>query len=79
VSSNFLSVIRMLYNLMVQLSKDLVIRKFSSPIVHFSDGLLVRKLHDLQLFQICLLWVKAYIGDKNNILERISNLDTKQL
>jgi len=69
----------MLYNLMVQWSKDLVIRKFSSPIVHFSDGLLVRKLHDLQFFQIFLLWIKAYIGDKNNILERISNLDTKQL
>jgi hypothetical protein len=57
VSSNFLSATRMLYNLMFQLSKDLVIRKFSSPIVHFSDGLLVRKLHHLQLFQISLLWV----------------------
>jgi hypothetical protein len=59
ISSNFLSVIRMLYNLMVQWSKDLVIQKFSSPIVHFSDGLLVRKLHDLKIVQIFLLFVKV--------------------
>jgi hypothetical protein len=76
LSSSFLSAIRMLYNLMVQWSKDLVIQKFSSPIVHFSDGLLVRKLHDLKFFQIFLLFVKCFYLIHR--LNRMNNVDFVQ-
>jgi hypothetical protein len=56
----------MLYNLMVQWSKELIIPKFSSPIVHFCDGLLVRRFSSFLVHNAPTQHLFSYIMAKTS-------------